>query len=102
MTSQGELIFTSFDTDDEQRFERFSVRSAGHYLSRCTIPPDFLNEGRYLLGINASTFRVRRYFQDENALTFNVDATGAPGMHWTEQRLGVIRPRLNWQIEEKI
>jgi lipopolysaccharide transport system ATP-binding protein len=102
MTSQGEIIFTSFDTDDEQRFERFSVRSAGHYLSRCIIPPDFLNEGRYLLGINASTFRVRRYFQDENALTFNVDATGAPGMHWTEQRLGVIRPRLNWQIEEKI
>jgi lipopolysaccharide transport system ATP-binding protein len=101
LTAQGDIVLTSFDTDDEEQFERYSVRPAGHYLSRCTVPPDFLNEGRYIVGTNASTFRVRRYFQDENALTFNVDATGAPGMHWTEQRLGVIRPRFNWHIEEK-
>lgn len=100
MTGQGELVFTSFDTDDEMEYERLRVRPSGHFFSRCIIPPDFLNEGRYILGINASTFRVRRYFQDENALTFNVDATGAPGMQWTEKRLGVIRPRLNWRVEE--
>jgi lipopolysaccharide transport system ATP-binding protein len=99
MTTHGEQIFTSFDTDDQSRYEQFGQRPAGHYTSRCQIPADLLNEGRYVLGINASTFRVRRYFQDEYALAFTVDGTGAPGMQWLEPRLGPLRPRLNWQIE---
>jgi lipopolysaccharide transport system ATP-binding protein len=101
MTTQGELVFTSFDTDDPELYERFPIRPAGHYTSRCTIRPDFLNEGRYLLGLNASSYRVRRYFQDEQALTFNVDPTGAPGMQWAESRLGPVRPRLDWQIVDE-
>jgi lipopolysaccharide transport system ATP-binding protein len=100
LTTHGEHIFTSFDTDDPDKFEQFATRPAGCTISRCEIPADFLNDGRYVLGVNASSFRVRRYFQDEHALSFTVDATGAPGMHWLEPRLGSIRPRLNWQIEE--
>jgi lipopolysaccharide transport system ATP-binding protein len=50
--------------------------------------------------LNASEFRVKRYFQDERALAFNVDAMGAPGMQWTETRLGPVRPDLAWHIEE--
>jgi lipopolysaccharide transport system ATP-binding protein len=42
---------------------------------------------------------VKRYFQDEQALTFNVDGAGAPGMQWPEPRLGPVRPRLDWQIK---
>jgi hypothetical protein len=38
-------------------------------------------------------------FQDEQALTFSVDSTGAPGKQWPEPRLGPIRPRLDWSIE---
>ncbi len=98
MSMRGEHVFTSFDTDDPERFEHFGIRPAGHYLSRCTIPADLLNEGRYALGINASAYRVRRYFQDERALTFSVDAVGAPGKQWPEVRLGLIRPRLDWDI----
>jgi lipopolysaccharide transport system ATP-binding protein len=99
LSAHGELIFTSFDTDDQAQFERIGNRPAGHYLSRCTIPADLLNEGRYVVGVNASAYRVRRYFQDESALAFSVDAAGAPGMQWMEPRLGPIRPRLEWQIE---
>jgi lipopolysaccharide transport system ATP-binding protein len=99
MTMRGEYVFTSFDTDDPQQFERFSVRPAGHYISECTIPADFLNEGRYVLGLNASSFRVKRYFHDEHTLAFTVDAAGAPGMHWPEARLGPVRPQLDWRIE---
>jgi lipopolysaccharide transport system ATP-binding protein len=99
LTMQGEFVFTSFDTDDSEHFERYGVRPAGHYLSRCTIPADFLNEGRYVLGMNASTFRVKRYFHDEHALAFNVEGVGAPGKHWPEPRLGPVRPRLEWRIE---
>lgn len=100
LNTHGEHLFTSFDTDDQSRYEQYGVRAAGHYISRCTIPADFLNEGRYILGVNASVCRVRRFFQDEHALAFAVDSTGAPGMQWLETRLGLMRPRLSWAIEE--
>jgi len=99
-TMRGEYIFTAFDTDDAKQYEQFGARKAGRYVSRCTIPADFFNEGRYSLGVNASSFGVRRYFMDENALSFNVDVSGAPGMQWPEPRQGPVRPRLNWKIEK--
>jgi lipopolysaccharide transport system ATP-binding protein len=99
MTMRGEYVFTSFDTDSPELYDQFSVRAAGRYVSSCSIPGDYLNEGRYVLGINASSFRVKRYFQDEVALTFAVDGTGAPGKQWAESRLGLVRPDLDWRIE---
>ena len=99
-TVRGEYVFTSFDVDDAAQYEKFSTRQAGHYTSKCQIPADFLNEGRYILGVNASSFGVRRYFMDENALAFTIDPMGAPGMQWNEQRQGPVRPRLDWSIEQ--
>jgi lipopolysaccharide transport system ATP-binding protein len=100
LTVRGEYVFTSFDTDNPLDFERFSVRPAGRYISRCVIPANLLNEGRYVLGVNASSFRIQRYFQEEHALDFTVDGTGAPGKHWPEPRLGPLRPALEWRIEK--
>jgi lipopolysaccharide transport system ATP-binding protein len=99
-SARGEFVFTSFDTDEPQKFEKHAQRPAGHYLSRCSIPANFFNEGRFVVGINASSYKIKRYFQDEQALLFNVDSAGAPGMHWPEKRLGPIRPLLDWKIEE--
>ena len=99
-TMRGEYVFTAFDTDDAKQYEQFGARKQGRYISRCTIPADFFNEGRYSLGVNASSFGVRRYFMDENALSFNVDISGAPGTQWPEVRQGPIRPRLDWKIEK--
>lgn len=101
MSTRGEFIFTTFDTDEPANFEENAVRKAGHYFSRCCIPADTFNEGRFVVGVNASAYRINRYFQDERVITFNVDPAGAPGMHWPEQRLGPIRPRLNWEIVVK-
>lgn len=99
-TIRGETIFTSFDTDEPKQYNKFATRAAGHYLSRAILPANFLNEGQYVLGINASSFRVRRYFQEERALAFMVDAMGAPGMQWPEPRQGLVRPLLEWEIEQ--
>jgi len=101
VTARGEQVFASFDTDDPEQYETNSVRPPGSYISHCTIPSDLLNEGRYILGLNASSYRVKRYFQDEAVLAFSVDATGAPGAQWPELRLGPIRPRLEWQIQRE-
>jgi lipopolysaccharide transport system ATP-binding protein len=99
-TMRGEYVLTTFDVDDARQFELFGARKAGRYLSRCTLPADLLNEGRYAVGVNASSFGVRRYFMDENALSFNVDISGAPGTQWAEVRHGPVRPRLDWTIEK--
>jgi lipopolysaccharide transport system ATP-binding protein len=99
-TMRGEYVFTAFDTDDAKQYEQFGARQPGHYISCCHIPADFFNEGRYALGVNASSFGVRRYFMDENALSFNVDISGAPGTQWPEVRQGPVRPRLDWKIEK--
>mgnify|MGYP000925458129 CR=1 FL=1 len=99
-TSRGEFIFTSFDTDDIAKYNHYRVRKAGHYISRCVIPADMLNEGRFVIGMNASSYMVKRYFGDERALNFNVNSTGAPGMQWVEVRNGPVRPRLDWEIKE--
>jgi lipopolysaccharide transport system ATP-binding protein len=92
------MVFTSFDTDTPKLYDQYGTREAGTYLSRVVLPADLLNEGRYVVGVNASVFRVKRYFQDESALAFNVDASGAPGTQWPEVRQGSIRPRLDWNI----
>ena len=100
-SARGEQVLTTFDTDEGSRFEKYISRPAGHYVSRCEFPKDLLNDGRYLLGFNASSYRIRRYFMDEQALAFNVDTSGAPGMQWAEPRPGVLRPRLEWKIGTK-
>ena len=100
-TTRGEPIFTSFDIDSEELFKEFTSRPKGVYTSRCTIPSNTLNEGRFLLGVNASSYGIRRYFQDDQALSFSVDASGAPGTHWPEARPGPVRPVLGWEIEPK-
>jgi lipopolysaccharide transport system ATP-binding protein len=100
-SGRGDQVLTTFDTDDGARFEKFVSRPAGHYFSRCEFPKDLLNDGRYVLGVNASSYRIRRYFMDEQALAFNVDSSGAPGMQWAEPRPGALRPRLEWKIETK-
>ena len=100
-TMRGEYVLTSFDTDEPALFEKFSSRNAGNYISRAILPADIFNEGRYSVGVNASSFGVRRYFMDENALAFNVDISGAPGTQWPEPRVGPIRPRLEWKIEKR-
>ena len=99
LTMRGEYVFTSFDLDNPEQFELLGVRQPGHYISRCTIPQNTLNEGRYVLAVNASAFRIKRYFWDDHALAFTVDATGAPGKQWPEVRLGPMRPALDWEIE---
>ena len=99
ITSRGEFVFTTFDTDAMEKFEEYAQREKGIYVSRCRILANLLNAGRYVVGVNASAYRIRTYFHDEQALAFNVDASGAPGTQWPETRLGPVRPALNWEIK---
>jgi lipopolysaccharide transport system ATP-binding protein len=99
-TTQGDPVFTTFDLDAPEDFETNAVRPAGIHVSRCKFPANMLNEGRFVLGVNASSFRIQSYYTNEQALSFMVDGTGAPGSHWPERRRGPLRPALEWEIVE--
>ena len=101
ITSHGEFVLTSFDTDDPGRFEEYTQRPAGSYHSRVEIPANLLNSGRYVVGVNASSYRIKTFFHDEQALAFSMDASGAPGTQWPETRLGPVRPKLEWKIKKE-
>ena len=101
-SAQGEPILTSFDTDDLGVFRELESRKEGRYVSRCRIPAQLLNEGRFIVGVNASSFGVRSYFTDENALAFTIDGTGAVGNQWPEARRGPLRPAFKWEIREAV
>ena len=101
-TSKGERLLTSFDTDDLHNFRTRESRPEGRYISRCRVPANLLNEGRFVLGVNAGSFGIRSYFTDEFALSFSTDGTGAPGSQWPESRSGPIRPALEWEILEAV
>ena len=101
-SGQGEPILTSFDTDDLGSFHARESRAAGNYISRCRVPEHLLNEGRFIVGVNASSFGVRSYFTDEHALTFSLDGTGAIGSQWPESRRGPLRLALEWEIREAV
>ena len=54
-----------------------------------------------LIGLEKADDAAVLKLNDEQALVFNVNGTGAPGTQWPEPRTGLIRPRLNWEIESK-
>jgi lipopolysaccharide transport system ATP-binding protein len=74
----------------------------GVYESTCTIPGNFLNQGRYQISAIIGRVPGRTIHVEESVLTFDVHDTGA--MH--EEFFGnytepVIRPRLPWHTVQQ-
>jgi lipopolysaccharide transport system ATP-binding protein len=77
----------------------------GVYCADCKIPPDFLNEGAYFVGVALTTYfesgSWEIEFFDKNALTFNViDPMDEHSNRYDYAGPipGVVRPRLNWSV----
>ena len=98
-TSRGELLFSSFDTDDLDNYETHSVRKEGIYTSACEIPADLLNAGHFVVGTSAGIYNVTKFFDHSHALSFAVDTSGGVGSQWPEATDGPFRPGLRWKVE---
>jgi len=90
----GTVVFSSADTSNNQWHEK--PRRVGHYISRCEIPGNLLNEGLYSVTVASDIPNVEILFFQENVVTFHVEQTS--GEH-SEKWLGVVCPALNWDIE---
>jgi lipopolysaccharide transport system ATP-binding protein len=82
-----------------------SELAPGDYWAECCVPGDFLNEGAYFVGLAISSYEpgLRIHFFEPSALTFNVrdSMDGSVGRHgYANVMPGVVRPRLQWVVEE--
>lgn len=97
-TADGVCAFYCHDTTNRKL-------KKGVYVSRCFIPPNFLNATTYFIGLAVSSYypRVKIHFYEESCLSFNVHdplegvstrpETGIPIP-------GAVRPYLEWEIEK--
>ncbi len=94
------MIFSSWDSDLEEN-PPTEGRLAGRYISRGHVPAHLLNNGDFLLGVNAGIFNVQSFITEEACLIIRVDATDAVGGHWAEEeRGGYSSPSLEWTLRK--
>ncbi|MFW6116195.1 MAG: ABC transporter ATP-binding protein [bacterium] len=97
-TVHGMPVFTAFDADRE---EYADSRDPGLFISRCEVPGNLLNPGRFAVSVVAGIRGVKKLARLENVLTVDIENTGGAGAHLGagRRRPGVIRPKLEWQRE---
>jgi lipopolysaccharide transport system ATP-binding protein len=95
ITGDGSVLLSTKDLDD---LPEDLPRKAGRYLSRCELPPDFLNRGEYGVSVGADFPMVQSHFDIDRALSFRVEALGTTGSHIPDGRLGFIRMRFPWIV----
>lgn len=72
---------------------------AGLFRTACTLPGNFLNEGRYHINVILLTNITNIEVFLEQAMTFDVYESGAMRADYGGDWLGVVRPKLAWQTE---
>jgi lipopolysaccharide transport system ATP-binding protein len=95
MAHDGTVLLSSTDMDDHEELNR----EPGVYVSRCDVPGEFLNYGKYYLSVGCDFPAVRAHFVVDQALGFQVEQTGGVGGHISDGRLGMLRMRLPWNVE---
>ncbi|MCX6953125.1 MAG: ABC transporter ATP-binding protein [Verrucomicrobia bacterium] len=96
--SAGEVLSTANFPSALLGHDEWAGRTfpAGRYRSVCTLPPNFLNEGIFLLNVAVmKSVRDTEVFVRE-AIQFTAQETGGMRKEYTGHWIGVVRPRLEW------
>ena len=81
------------------------IAEPGEYIATCEIPPHFLNDGGYFVGLAMTSFGPLGHtlnFNEQSALSFNVrDPMNADGNRYGYggPMPGAVRPIFDWKIE---
>jgi|CXWL01.1.fsa_nt_gi lipopolysaccharide transport system ATP-binding protein len=93
----GAIAFASTDESVREKNET----APGHYFSRCTIPPNLLNGGRYALQIHSGIPNVKVLSMGQDYLSMTIIGGTACGTARPEKWPGVVAPRLDWIVGER-
>lgn len=72
----------------------------GLYRAICTLPGNFLNEGRYSINAIVLTDVTHLEAVANDAVSFTVHDTGAMRQEYGGAWLGVVRPKLDWRTQQ--
>jgi lipopolysaccharide transport system ATP-binding protein len=97
-SSTGEIVFEAYDSDDV-RYR--GQREPGYYVSRCEIPGNYFNAKRYFVSIHAGIPNVKYLAGAESILAIDIENTGDMSHMMGLKREGVVRPKLNWEMERE-
>ncbi len=90
---EGTCLFQGYDSDND---ETPAPRTPGRFLARCKIPGHLLSPGRYIISINVGIVNVKNLVRLDSVLVFDVEDTGGAGSVYGRERLGILRPKLDW------
>ena len=91
----GRGVLTSMDADV---INVETDRTPGTYVNRCTIPGNFLNYGQYYISACSDFPMVQSHFDLEQVLSFRIEQTGGVGGFVPDERVGLLRITLPWDI----
>jgi lipopolysaccharide transport system ATP-binding protein len=94
VTCDGTVVFASKDVDSVEDLERVP----GTYVSRCKIPGNFLNYGEYFVSVGSDTPSLKTHFFCDRILSLRIEQTGGVGGHISDNRSGLLRLALPWEI----
>lgn len=100
---EGVLLCVLLDQDEAWRKQK---RAAGKYISRVTVPGNFLCEGQIYINVIMWTLEPSRHmeFNEREVLTFQVIDSfegGSARGEWRDDLPSAIRPIFNWETEAK-
>jgi lipopolysaccharide transport system ATP-binding protein len=101
-TSDGTVVFTSFDADNPEWSGR--GRRPGRYVSECLIPANLLNQGSYHLSLMAGITYFKSCFRIDGLLSLDIKGPIkgiSPVARSSIVREGIILPDLKWNIEKE-
>jgi lipopolysaccharide transport system ATP-binding protein len=100
ITTDGTVAFTTSESADPG-YETKPC-GVGHYIARCLIPGNLLNEGYYSLMLSADIPGKEVLFIEEGAMGFSVEQTGGVNSRFVEKWPGVVCPSLKWETESVV
>ncbi len=97
---EGVCLFPILDTEPEWRK---AARPLGHYVSRATIPGNFLREGMLFVGVGLVAMNpLKPQFYEADTVAVHIidsfEGDSARG-DWKAMLGGVLRPRLQWTTD---
>jgi lipopolysaccharide transport system ATP-binding protein len=92
---EGSVLLSTTDLDGNAEA---GTRSEGHYISRCEIPGQFLNYGQYYISVGSDFPMVQSHFMVDRVLGLSVERVGGPSGHVPDNRDGLLRLTLPWEV----
>jgi lipopolysaccharide transport system ATP-binding protein len=100
-SSEGIVIFTTTDMDMSDGEDPSSLRVEGVLVSRCHIPPCFLNRGQYSISVGSDIAMVQTNFICENIVSFTIEPVGGQLASRYDNRTGFVCPDFQWEIIQR-